>query len=161
VERISGEGFFSYRRDIDRKKDSRRTGQATPVRTFFSDLHEVHEAGVADGLDPDASDSHAADLLDAVFEAGDRLKRHGDTTTLMAYRVAVKRFLKAVVDRAMTVDEQTSGSNIMKRKRYTLVQVIDAKLEQLAAGMISSQQHQLDLLARVDEVNGLLIDLRH
>jgi uncharacterized protein YaaR (DUF327 family) len=27
--------------------------------------------------------------------------------------------------------------------------------------MISSQQPQLDLLARVDEVNGLLIDLSH
>ena len=161
MERISGEGFFSYRRDINRKKDSRRAERSTPVRTFLSDLHEVQETGISGGLDPDASDSQAADLLDAVFEAGDRLKRNGDTATLMAYKAAVKRFLSAVVDRAMTVEEQTSGSNIMKRKRYTLVQVIDTKLEQLAAGMISSQQDQLDLLARVDEVNGLLIDLTH
>ena len=161
MERISGEGFFSYRRDVNGKKDSRRAGRPTPVRTFFSDLREVQESGTPGGLDPDDSDSQAADLLDAVFEAGDRLKRSGDTATLMAYKAAVKRFLKAVVDRGMTVEEQTSGSNIMKRKRYTLVQVIDSKLEQLAAGMISSQLPQLDLLARVDEVNGLLIDLSH
>ncbi len=161
MERISGEGFFSYRRDVSRKKDSRRAARSSPARTFFSDLREVEEAGAQDGVDPDASDSQAADLLDAVFEAGDRLKRNGDTATLMAYKAAVKRFLSAVVDRGMAVEEQTSGSNIMKRKRYTLVQVIDTKLEQLAAGMISSQQHQIDLLARVDEVNGLLIDLMH
>ena len=161
MERISGDGFFSYRRDIGSKKDSRRAGRAGGVRSFFTDLQSAREAALEERVSPEATEAATAELLDAVFEAGDRLKRRRDSATLAEYRDTVRRFLSAVVDRAMTVDERTSGSNIMKRKRYTLVQVIDAKLEQLAAGMISTQREQLDLLARVDEINGLLIDLSH
>lgn len=161
MERISGDGFFSYRREIRGKQDSRRTGRSGPVRSFFSDLRSAEETELSERVSPEAMESQTAELLDAVFEAGDRLKRRADAATLMAYRNAVRRFLSAVVERAVSVDEQTSGSNIMKRKRYTLVQVIDGRLEQLAAGMISSQRNQLDLLARIDEINGLLIDLKH
>lgn len=110
---------------------------------------------------PPAVEEETALLLDAVFEAGDRLKRRRDSATLRSYRDAVRRFLSAVVQRAVDVEERTSGSSIMKRKRYALVKVIDTRLEQLAAGLVTSQSQQLDVLARVDEINGLLIDLTH
>ena len=161
MERISGDGFFSYRRDIGSRKDSRRAGRTGGVKGFFTDLQAARDAAMEERVSPEATEAETAELLDAVFEAGDRLKRRRDSATLAEYRDTVRRFLSAVVDRAMAIDERTSGSNIMKRKRYTLVQVIDTKLEQLAAGMISTQREQLDLLARVDEINGLLIDLSH
>lgn len=159
MERISGDGFFSYRRDVEKKKDSRRADSSQSVRSFSSRLDpadESHQAGLT-GLEPVEEESAA--LLDAVFEAGDRLKRQRDTATLMAYKETVRRFLNAVVRRGLDIEERTSGSNILRRKRYALVKVVDGKLEQLAAGMISNQREQLQLLARIDEINGLLIDL--
>jgi uncharacterized protein YaaR (DUF327 family) len=42
-----------------------------------------------------------------------------------------------------------------------LIQVVDQKLEQLAAGILTGQASQLELLARVDEIAGLLVDLLH
>jgi uncharacterized protein len=159
VERISGDGFFSYRRGIDRKKDSRRT---STVSSFSSELRET-EGGPVElrSVAHEAEEAETAALLDAVFEVGDRLKRRRDGATLASYREAVRRFLAAVVQRAVDVEEKTSGSSITRRKRYALVKVIDGKLEQLAAGMVSSQHEQLDLLARIDEINGMLIDLSH
>lgn len=161
MERISGDGFFSYRRDVGKKRDSKRLGSPSAPRSFFSELSEAAESSREMGVSPDVLQAETAVLLDAVYEAGDRLKREQDTATLMAYKETVRRFLAAVVDRGLALDELTSGSNIMRRKRYTLVQVIDSKLQQLAAGMISAQRDQLDLLARVDEINGLLVDLSH
>ncbi len=159
MERISGDGFFSYRRDVEKKKDSRRADSSQSVRSFSSRLDPAdgsHQAGLT-GLE--AVEEESAALLDAVFEAGDRLKRQRDTATLMAYKETVRRFLNAVVRRGLDIEERTSGSNILRRKRYALVKVVDGKLEQLAAGMISNQREQLQLLARIDEINGLLIDL--
>jgi uncharacterized protein YaaR (DUF327 family) len=37
--------------------------------------------------------------------------------------------------------------------------VADQKLEQLAAGLISGQLGQVDMLARLEEITGLLVDL--
>ncbi|MFW6231658.1 MAG: YaaR family protein [Spirochaetota bacterium] len=159
MERISGDGFFSYRRDVERKKDSRRAGSSQPVRSFSSELGRGEETAAIAPTGPGTVEEESAVLLDAVFEAGDRLKRERDTATLVAYREAVKRFLSAVVERGLDIEERTSGSNILRRKRYALVKVVDGKLEQLAAGMIANQREQLQLLARIDEINGLLVDL--
>ena len=57
------------------------------------------------------------------------------------------------------VEETTSGANIMKRKRFTLVKVVDEKLDSLAASVLAAQREQLTILAQIDEINGLLVDL--
>jgi len=59
----------------------------------------------------------------------------------------------------MTAEETTSGANIMKRKRFTLVKVIDEKLEALAASVLAAQKEQIAILAQIDEINGLLVNL--
>ncbi len=158
MERISNDGFFSYRRDIDKKKDdkSRRVKRAG---LFDRELGRAAAANT-DRL-PDISEAETVELLDGVFEAGDRLKNDGSTQALLDYKHAVRSFLSRVVQNGIGVEEQTSGTNILKRKRYTLVRVIDSKLERLAAGMISSQRDQVALLQRIDEINGLLVDLTH
>ena len=71
----------------------------------------------------------------------------------------MQAFLRHVVDHMLEVEETTSGVNLAKRKRYTLVHVIDGKLETLAASVLSAQREQLGILAQVDEINGMLVDL--
>ena len=62
---------------------------------------------------------------------------------------------------AFDVEEHQSGGNILKRKRFTLVRQIDQKVERLVAGILQSQGRQLDILARLEEIDGMLVDLMH
>ena len=98
-------------------------------------------------------------LLDDVHSAGDTLKGRQTPDTILAYKDAVRSFVGYVVSRAFDVTESTSGGNILKRKKFTQVQVIDAKLEELARGILSNQKNQLAVLERIEEINGLLVDL--
>lgn len=98
-------------------------------------------------------------LLDDVHSSGDLLKEKPLPDSIVAYKNAVRSFIRYVVDRAYTVTESTSGGNILKRKKFTQVQIIDLKLEQLAAGILSNQRAQLGLLGKIEEINGLLVDL--
>jgi hypothetical protein len=158
VERISGEGFFSYRRDVEKKRDAR--GRRVEKSGLFGEKLQESSLEVSE-VTPLATEAETAELLDEVFAAGDRLKRDGTTDALLSYKKAVRSFLSRVVRSGITVEERTSGANILKRKRYSLVRVVDSKLERLAAGMISSQRNQIALLERIDEINGLLVDLTH
>jgi uncharacterized protein YaaR (DUF327 family) len=45
------------------------------------------------------------------------------------------------------------------RKGYTKIQIIDRKLEDLAAMLLTNQGRQLELVSRLEEIRGLLIDL--
>ncbi|AEJ62163.1 protein of unknown function DUF327 [Spirochaeta thermophila DSM 6578] len=98
-------------------------------------------------------------LVDGVHEAGERLKEHPTLSQARAYREAVKRLLSYAVKHMLTLEEHTSGSHLVRRKKYALVRVIDEKLERLISGILLQQVDQLSLLARVEEIQGLLVDL--
>src|SRR5208282_2904393 len=99
------------------------------------------------------------ELLDAVFSAGDRLKKAPTLDAIKDYRQQVKEFVKFAVAHSIAVEETTSGANILKRKRFTMVKVIDEKLESLAVAVLSAQKDQLAILAQIDEINGMLVNL--
>jgi len=64
-----------------------------------------------------------------------------------------------VLARMLALEEKSSGAGVLKRKRFTQIRVIDQKLERLVAELLADQHRQLDILGRVNEINGLLVDL--
>ncbi|MFP4483657.1 MAG: YaaR family protein [Spirochaetaceae bacterium] len=100
-------------------------------------------------------------LLDNVHTLGDELIRKRTYTALKAYRHAVQSFLAKIVHEGVDVEEQTSGTNVLNRKRFSILRIVDQRLERLARGMMESQGEQLELLQRVEEIYGMLVDLLH
>ena len=94
-----------------------------------------------------------------VFSSGDQLKKAPTLEAIKDYRHRVKEFIRYAVDHGVSVEETTSGVNILRRKRFTLVKVIDEKLQALAASVLAAQKDQLAILAQIDEINGLLVNL--
>jgi uncharacterized protein YaaR (DUF327 family) len=99
------------------------------------------------------------ELLDEVHQSGDMLADSQSMANIKRYRQAVSAFLAYVVGNMLTLEEQTSGGNILRRKRFTQVKIIDNKLESLVQAVLRNQGKQLDVLERVNEIRGLLIDL--
>lgn len=98
-------------------------------------------------------------LLDNVHTAGEALKERPFNEQIARYKEAVRNFIKYVVDNTYAVEEKTSGTNILKRKKFTIIQVIDKKLDQLAAGILAGQTSQIQILSKLDEIKGLLVNL--
>jgi uncharacterized protein YaaR (DUF327 family) len=46
-----------------------------------------------------------------------------------------------------------------ERVRHVAIQVVDHKLEELAGKILTHQLSQLELLSRLEEIRGLLVDL--
>jgi uncharacterized protein YaaR (DUF327 family) len=59
----------------------------------------------------------------------------------------------------LAVQEKTSGGDILRRKRFTQVKIIDEKLESLVQAVLRNQGKQLDVLEKINEIRGMLIDL--
>jgi uncharacterized protein YaaR (DUF327 family) len=131
------------------------------VRSFD---HLVEEAADSErSLAEDLSDSGrrwtVEELLDAVFASGDELKKAPTLERIKDYRRFVKAFVRYAVDHSLALTRTTSGANVLRRKQFTLVKVIDEKLEDLALSVLSAQGEQMAILAQIDEINGLLVDL--
>lgn len=101
----------------------------------------------------------AHSLLDSIHAVGAELKRNPTLTNLKEYRQLVQRFMNQVVAGAYGLEHSESGAAILKRKRFSLVSLVNRKLDRLAAGLVQTQQPQLELLEQIEEIYGLLVDL--
>lgn len=141
--------------------DKKRTQKKEKTSESFSGMVKKAEEGNA--ISSDLTDSKQKrtleELLDGVFDSGRRLKELPTLDRVKEYREKVKEFVKFAVSRMLAVRETTSGVNVLKRKRFTLVEVIDKQLEALAMSVLSAQHDQMEILAQVDEINGLLVNL--
>lgn len=114
------------------------------------------------GLDGDSVEGVALEeLLDAVHSTGDSLKKRQNDESIQGYRRAVHAFLKYVLHRAYETERHQSRPNARRgvQKTYLLVQTVDRKLERLVVDVLRSQLEQLEMLKRIEEINGLLVDL--
>ena len=88
-----------------------------------------------------------------------RLVGEKGTDFFKRYRQAVRGFLDCVLARLTVLEEKTSAAGVRKRKRFTQIRIVDQKLERLVADLLASQHRQLDILGRINEIVGLLVDL--
>ncbi len=152
-----------FRKTEGGKKDVKKNSSSPSV---FESLveSETLTANAVTGIDAFDEDSDLEDLLDDVHQQGDRLVRESSLDSIEAYKKSVRNFIHYILKQNVTV-EQIEGAKFnrfkpsIKQKRYTLISIIDDKLDKLAAGILMNQGRQLNLLAKVEEINGLLVDL--
>ncbi len=149
-----------------RNDEDKKTGRQGKTKGLFrSKLVEAldeakgsTESGISARLSGEAfSDGAIEGLLDAVHEAGDKLKDDLGLESIKAYKKAVRDFIHQVVERSYSVERQTGGT-ILNRKEYLSITLVDESLERLAAEILRSQRDRLEILRRIDEINGMLID---
>ena len=157
MERITSfDGAIFRRKNQDKKVDKKK--KVIPRFSSILDALDSDNSEAAEILS--ISEDHPLEsILDDIHELGEELKEKPSLKTISNYKKAIRGFMQYVVKRSIDVEEKTSGVNILKRKRFTLIKIIDEKLERLAAQILQNQRDQLNILQRVDEINGLLIDL--
>lgn len=101
-------------------------------------------------------------LKDEMDIAGDELKAKQNLEAMEKYRKKVGQFMKYVVRNNFEfIKKKRFGRNRKGRPvdPYCQIQVIDQKLNQLASEMLILHGSNLRLLAKVEEINGLIVDL--
>ncbi len=148
-------------RSAKREKDSFHAGGV--FRPFQTGLDAELAGSAATDAERDSfadfSDEDIHAVLDEIHCLGDRVKRDYRLSTVQEYKQAVRKFMRRYVQLGLDLAEHTSGANILNRKKYALIEVVDAKLERLALGLVQTQREQFEILGRIDEINGLLVDL--
>lgn len=148
--------------------EKKKVERQRPVRNLFSDMlkkQDDEEKYSIEGMPPEIAkmdfDQALSFLMDQVTLAGDELKREPFGDAFPKYRQKIAQFLRFVEKKAYDVEEveiRRSIRNPNPKKKY-IIKVVDGKLDQLARDILYNQADQLTMLAKIDEINGLLVDL--
>lgn len=95
-------------------------------------------------------------FLAEIDEQGKRLLKHPIRAEIERYRGLVGKFVKEALAQMTTLDKRTDRRN----RAFTLVKEIDKKLSELTELLLGGQAKQIDVLAKLQEIRGMLVDLK-
>ncbi|CAM4518073.1 hypothetical protein FHS16_006157 [Paenibacillus endophyticus] len=123
---------------------------------------QVQPKNFADVMVQQDADRTAEQLqlkLQDIHRQGERLSRIMTVRELKLYRQMIKKFLEDTVRRGVVLKEVKGFDRRGRIKRYKLLDEIDATLIAMAEDLLDSEQGRIDLLNKIGEIRGLLINL--
>jgi len=152
------------------KQDSKRLQNKkinSNQKNLFSELMEASSSELGPLVDLPPSETIMTELMDAVHSTGSDLLERPFQEEIIKYKKAVRDFVNYVVKngyefvKSQGIKKRVviNGEAEWKATIYHQVRIVDQKLEELAAMILSDQSNQLKRVSKVDEIKGLLVDL--
>lgn len=98
-------------------------------------------------------------LLGDISTAGDRVARSRNLRELTRFKMLVKRFLQETVEYGMELKQSHTWNRFGEGRRLKIINTIDERLIELAQDILDEEKDSIDLLDKIGEIKGLLINL--
>ena len=113
-------------------------------------------------------------LLDDVHSIGEKLIEKPFIENIKEYKQAVRHFMAYIVKKTYSAESKIvkeTESEIAKKmytqkgnpdlieRKWVNIKVVDEKLEKLALYILQNQKGQLTILKKIEEIEGILVDL--
>jgi uncharacterized protein YaaR (DUF327 family) len=99
-------------------------------------------------------------LIEEINGQAKQLAHHRTFEELDKYKKMVKSFMDQAIRKIYTVKVSDSSKLMINRKKvYIIVDLVDKELEKLTKMMLESQADSLDILAALDRIRGMLVDM--
>ncbi|MCK9525267.1 MAG: YaaR family protein [Limnochordia bacterium] len=130
----------------------KRQKKSPSVQRVFSEVLETEQV--------ESREINLALALEEVDDFARRLKESPVLENLLRYKRRVRAILLFLVEQSYDVQESSAYDLQGRRRMLVLVESIDQKLEELTRDFLNKQSSSLDLVGRLDEIRGLLLDLQ-
>ncbi|MCY7710201.1 YaaR family protein [Bacillus safensis] len=98
-------------------------------------------------------------MLSDIEVFGKKLAKSRNLKDLARFKGLVKRFVKETVDNGLNIETSRSFDIYGNTRTLALVKALDEKLIELTEEMMDQEKPSIDLLERIGEIKGLLINL--
>lgn len=100
-----------------------------------------------------------ARLSEEINEQAELLTQKADLAVFQKYRLLISELVKEVVNCAYDFHKESVITPGGRKKAYSIIYIIDSRLNDLAAEILSQNAKGISLLSKVDEIRGLILDL--
>lgn len=102
-----------------------------------------------------AQDSMVAFLAE-IDDQGKRMLKSPIRGEIARYRALVGKFVKEAMAQMTTMEKHSDRRN----RVFMLVKEVDKKLAELTEMLLSGQSKQIEILAKLEEIHGMLVDMK-
>lgn len=98
-------------------------------------------------------------LLGDISTAGDRVAKSRSLRELARFKRLVKKFMEETVQFGIESKQSHTWNRFGEGRRLKIVETIDEQLVQFAEDLLNEERETIDLLDKIGEIKGLLINL--
>ncbi len=98
-------------------------------------------------------------LMEEITMQGDKLAKHRDIRDMKRYRGLVKDFLNEIINRSHSFSRENFLDRRGRHRVYGIVRQVDEKLDELAQELVKDEKDNLNILSKIGEIRGLLLDI--
>ena len=147
-----------------KKKEKSGAQQKAGIFSAMLKKNEIANELASVGLPAEIAGMSAEDavvfLKDRVTTAGDKLVDSMSEDAFAEYRRAVSALMKYVVKYSFELEEFRMPNRRTKKEKVVVqLRIVDEKLNDLASEILANQIDKLLILKRVEEIQGLLVDV--
>ena len=99
------------------------------------------------------------DMKKAIDEQGERLADRVDVRELEKYRRLIREFLDEIVSNGYTFSREDAYASRGRHRYIATVKIVDEKLDELGKEVMKEQADKIEILGKIDDIRGLLLDL--
>ena len=98
-------------------------------------------------------------MMQEITDQGEKIAKHMDIKDMRKYRELVKGFLNEVVNRSHKFSRENFLDRRGRHRVYGIVKLVDKNLDELAGELVKEEKNHLEIVGRIDDIRGLLLDI--
>jgi uncharacterized protein YaaR (DUF327 family) len=98
-------------------------------------------------------------MLEEISAHGKKIAKHLDVKDMKHYRELIKEFMNEIVNRSHKFTRENFLDKKGRHRVYTMIKLVDKNLDELAMELIKDEKDHLQILTKIDEIRGLLLDI--
>ncbi|MDE6312839.1 MAG: YaaR family protein [Lachnospiraceae bacterium] len=98
-------------------------------------------------------------LMEEITKQGEKISKHMDIKDMKQYRGLIKDFLNEVVNRSHEFSRENFLDRRGRHRVYGIVKLVNKNLDDLAGELVKEEKDNINILGKVGEIQGLLLDI--
>jgi len=99
------------------------------------------------------------ELKSGIDEQGKLLADRADVKEFEKYRRLIREFLDEIVSNGYTFSKEDAYASRGRHRYIATVKVIDEKLDELGKEVMKEQADKIEMIHKIDDIRGLLLDV--
>lgn len=98
-------------------------------------------------------------LMEEITMQGDKLAKRKDIRDMRKYRGLIKDFMNEIVSRSHSFSRENFLDRKGRHRVYGIIRLVDETLDELAQELMKDEKDTLNILDKIGEIRGLLLDI--
>lgn len=100
-----------------------------------------------------------SNLMKDIEAQGEKIAKHMDIRDMKRYRNLVKEFMNEVTANSHAFSRENFLDRKGRHRVYGIVKEVDKSLDDLAQELLKEEKDNLEILKKVDDIRGMLLDI--